>query len=237
MAAQVVVGRAAVAGPRVVVEPVRAVVEPVELVTGAAVRRKVGVRWPLPPLPPPLPPPRRKLGVRWVLAAGALLLLGVGLAASTHGPADKPGVPRSEEPPVASVTVPQLQKLPPNSAVTATRESPGPVTVIGPLTWQTATASSRYGWKDAKAYCRDLMLGAYSDWRLPTKEELQATIANAGSTCPQILAPLRDTTDCDYYWSSTRASRQSSATIVGFFFGAGTTTNDISHGYKVRCVR
>jgi tRNA A-37 threonylcarbamoyl transferase component Bud32 len=182
-------------GARVSTEPVRAAVEPVKNDPGAAGRRNVGVQWAWP--------------------VGALLLLGVGLAASTHGPPPEPTVPVTEvstrDPPAEPVHVPQL-------------ENPAGITVIGSLTWQTETAPSQYNWKDAMAYCGDLTLGMLSDWRLPTKEELEGTIDKPGTKCPYIVAPLKATTDCAWYWSATPLQGSSSA-AWGVYFG------------RVRCVR
>jgi hypothetical protein len=40
------------------------------------------------------------------------------------------------------------------------------------LTWTTADNGSDVNWDQAKAYCSNLRLGEYSDWRLPTIDEL-----------------------------------------------------------------
>jgi uncharacterized protein (TIGR02145 family) len=38
--------------------------------------------------------------------------------------------------------------------------------------YQNQPFTERYSWEEAKKYCQNLTLGGYSDWRLPTREEL-----------------------------------------------------------------
>lgn len=40
------------------------------------------------------------------------------------------------------------------------------------LTWQEVPTTKGFDWKDAKAYCENLELGGYDDWRMPTAKEL-----------------------------------------------------------------
>jgi hypothetical protein len=41
------------------------------------------------------------------------------------------------------------------------------------LTWTTHDNGSDVNWNQANAYCSNLRLGGYSDWRIPTSDELQ----------------------------------------------------------------
>lgn len=111
------------------------------------------------------------------------------------------------------------------------------ITVIGPLTWQTETAPSLYNWSDAKAYCADLTLGTFSDWHLPTMEELQGIIDNSAATCPVVVVPLKATTMCAAYWSSTAYwGPPPSAWGVVFDIGVSYYASVSNYG-RVRCVR
>ena len=53
-------------------------------------------------------------------------------------------------------------------------------------------------WKHAEAYCRTLDYAGYSDWRLPTSDELQRVHRISG----QVFTYFRDTD----FWTSTPAS-------------------------------
>jgi len=76
------------------------------------------------------------------------------------------------------------------------------------LTWQRHDDGIKRTWREALDYCENLTLAGYSDWRLPTKKELQS-IQNYGGFGP---APAVNTAT-DYfpyahqsdgcYWSST----------------------------------
>ncbi len=124
----------------------------------------------------------------------------------------------------------------------------GPYTVSGDtvidegtgLVWQNDAdvTSKRLTWKDALAYCENLTLGGYDDWRLPNKIELLSIVDYTR------YGPAIDTSvfSCEsgwssYYWSSTSyANSPDGAWAVGFYDGyAGWDFKDIS--FYVRCVR
>jgi hypothetical protein len=46
------------------------------------------------------------------------------------------------------------------------------ITTIDGLSYQNQPFIKRYTWQEAKGYCRDLTLGGYNNWRLPTRAEL-----------------------------------------------------------------
>lgn len=65
----------------------------------------------------------------------------------------------------------------------------------------------------------------------------EATIDTSGPNCPHIVAPLKATTGCDWYWTSTPfEGSTSSAWLVYFYYGAGYV-DDLTYKYRVRCVR
>ncbi|MCX8520899.1 MAG: DUF1566 domain-containing protein, partial [Rhodoferax sp.] len=78
-------------------------------------------------------------------------------------------------------------------------------------------------------------LCGYTDWRLPTKEELQGILASSGS--PKIDTTWFPNTQAAYYWSSSPSmGGSSSASIVGFSFGS-VASSARSGTIHVRLVR
>ena len=105
------------------------------------------------------------------------------------------------------------------------------------LIWQKDTAPSTYNWEQAIDYCENLVLGGYSDWRLPTVKEL-SFIVNRNNYNPCIDTNFFSNTVSSNYWSSTTlAYYPSYAWIV--YFGNGIVGNDLKshYGYYVRAVR
>ena len=107
------------------------------------------------------------------------------------------------------------------------------------LMWQQATADETYTLEQALEYCENLTLpaGGYSDWRLPSKNELHS-IVDYNYYAPSIdLDVFPDTFASSRYWSSTTyASSFSDAWIVNFTSG-GVGTNFKSYINYVRAVR
>ena len=107
------------------------------------------------------------------------------------------------------------------------------------LVWQdnAAAASTTATWANAITTCENLVLGGYSDWRLPNINELKS-IRDMSKSSPAIdrwAAFVNIATD--YYWSST--SYAAAATYAwGVHFGLGDVgldANNVSH--HIRCVR
>ena len=92
------------------------------------------------------------------------------------------------------------------------------------LVWQQATRWD--DWDSALMYCKNLTLGGYTDWRLPTIMEL-STLVNAGMYKPLINEEFFDI-DFDYeYWSSTTNVRSTSFVWhVDFCYG------NVNHSHK-----
>lgn len=72
------------------------------------------------------------------------------------------------------------------------------------LAWSTHTPAGPGGWNWALANqtCEDLQEGGFSDWRLPTVEELQAANANGAPT--HFDYPICGPNNCCKYWSSKK---------------------------------
>jgi hypothetical protein len=69
------------------------------------------------------------------------------------------------------------------------------------LMWQ-QDGSSYKTWEQALAYCEDLSLGGYADWRLPTSKELRSIVDNSRYN-PAINTTYFPNTAASWYWSST----------------------------------
>ena len=111
------------------------------------------------------------------------------------------------------------------------------------LMWQKATAPGigsgeypdRYTWDQANAYCADLSLGGYTDWRLPDVNELQALVEYSRYN-PSINTTYFPNTRAFRYWSSTIFSIDTNgAWYVSFHYGYTRNCIKGSH-YYVRAV-
>jgi hypothetical protein len=105
------------------------------------------------------------------------------------------------------------------------------------LIWQQADDGVLRDWADAKKYCKDLILGGHSDWRLPRVDELE-TIADFSRVSPAI-DPVFEGRSCNYWSSSTAVDSPDYAWVVGFSGGNVYAYNKTySHDDdRVRCVR
>ena len=107
------------------------------------------------------------------------------------------------------------------------------------LVWQKDTAPGTYNWQQAIDYCENLILGVYSDWRLPTIKELSTIVDSSipypGPTINTDYFP--NTVSSDYWSSTTYASNPSYAWFV-YFYGGGMDSRSKSSSYcYVRAVR
>lgn len=111
------------------------------------------------------------------------------------------------------------------------------------LMWQDDNESNAnmMSWQNAMDYCdMNLTLGGYSDWRLPTVNEL-ISIANSGhyGSGPKTFSVFdTDFTFDNKYWSSTDANVIS--TIYRWYFDLNSTffhSTDYGDTYYAKCVR
>jgi hypothetical protein len=83
---------------------------------------------------------------------------------------------------------------------------------------------SGLSWNDAQSYCRNLSLGGYSGWRLPTIGELESVYDSSAPKHIKGGIILLGS----YVWSS---SSTASGEIWNFYFGAGSRyANDVGGG-------
>lgn len=103
------------------------------------------------------------------------------------------------------------------------------------LMWQdnSAAGSTDKNYTDAIAYCEDLDFAGYTDWYLPSIDELKSIVKS--ENYPKCIDKAFEHVYPDYYWSSTEHSPQY-AWIALFIY------KDVVYYHKtdpshVRCVR
>lgn len=96
------------------------------------------------------------------------------------------------------------------------------------------TLDGKKTWKEAKQACAECRLLGFSDWRLPTVEEL-FLLADRSRKEPAIDTELFPDTKSDWYWTSSpwAGSPASFAWIVYFYYGYAYYNH---RGYRA-CVR
>ena len=105
------------------------------------------------------------------------------------------------------------------------------------LTWQDNkdVKTIKRDWNGAKEYCKNLTLDGYSDWRLPTKDELESKIDELQSSI--VETPEFKNTTANIYWSSSPSVSDSSVAWSVDSRYDSTYNSDKSNKYYVRCVR
>lgn len=101
------------------------------------------------------------------------------------------------------------------------------------LMWQQADDGVERTWYDAVAYCQDLELGGYTDWRLPAYREL-LTIVDYLRDNPTI-DPAFSCENRSFWSSSTYALNSDKAWCVNFVLGP-SLSDDKDNTNNVRCV-
>lgn len=106
--------------------------------------------------------------------------------------------------------------------------------LVTKLVWQKVPSSTVFrAFNDAKAYCADLVLGGYDDWRVPTRIEL-LSIVDYGRENPAIdpvFGPGQPATNF-----ATLPRTNASVWSVSFLTGSATASG-YSEMTVVRCVR
>jgi len=112
------------------------------------------------------------------------------------------------------------------------------------LMWEQKTLENEpmlHTFDDAVAYCEDLSLGGYSDWRMPTRKEY-STLLNSGRVSPALdtdYFPYYTTEEQDafYYWTAS-AYHDDPQQVWTMLLAFGLIDKKPTTGrHKVRCVR
>lgn len=104
------------------------------------------------------------------------------------------------------------------------------------LVWQddAAAASTTATWANAITTCENLVLGGYTDWRLPNVNELKS-IRDMSRSSPAIDTNFVNSST-NNYWSSTTYQLDTTLAL-GALYGGGVFWNTKTSSNYFRCVR
>ena len=102
------------------------------------------------------------------------------------------------------------------------------------LVWQRNVDESTYQHAEAMAYCEDLALVGFADWRLPTVSELESIVDDTRHS-PAMDPVAFPGAPPGIYFTST-LSRTNNAWVVTFGIGDSNVVNK-TESFRARCVR
>ena len=94
--------------------------------------------------------------------------------------------------------------------------------------------------KDAFSYSQKLNkknYAGFSNWRVPTLEELETLLTEETNNDLYIKYPLSKNTASNVYWSSTTNAYSTGGAWIVYFSNGLQGTYNKAHSYYVRCVR
>ncbi|WP_428563779.1 MAG: BACON domain-containing protein [Solidesulfovibrio sp. DCME] len=104
------------------------------------------------------------------------------------------------------------------------------------LMWQQSDDGVKRDWLEACVYCKNLTLGNYADWRLPSRKEL-LTIIDEGRIGPSTNPVFGHTSAGMFYWSSTSYGQNKTFSwYVGNNYGNAYFASKTNKNYSL-CVR
>lgn len=101
----------------------------------------------------------------------------------------------------------------------------------------TEPVPNRCIWEDAKAYCDKLELAGFSDWRLPSKIELESLVSHSRAGPAQHEGFMGLGSYGDIWTSSSYSSDSSQAWMVNTFSGTSLKQSKSAFAAYARCVR
>lgn len=148
--------------------------------------------------------------------------------------------------------------------INETATAPEPVVEFKGLRWMGVASSDRLSHTEALAFCEDLSYGGYSDWRLPTRDELMPLVEGCYNDYGMCIAETKGCLTCGFwdgpaadgcywddslwegpcfgYWTSTEVVTkyhldEPQAFVVVFNAGATFPSEPGVGAYHARCVR
>lgn len=103
------------------------------------------------------------------------------------------------------------------------------------LIWAAADNGLDVDWYDADDYCRELELGDWTDWRLPTIDELEGLHDRRSEATYKLPAAVRLTGCCP--WSSTRSGESSAWNFSFRYRKRFSGSMNYSYALRALCVR
>jgi len=104
------------------------------------------------------------------------------------------------------------------------------------LLWQKSTNKSPVEWK--QDFCSSFALGGFSDWRIPTIDELEQVYPRISSLFIDFTFPVWSSTTCNYYSSSSdQHDRLTSAGEIDCHFDSLGDHSSTYYTYTPNCVR
>jgi uncharacterized protein DUF1566 len=104
------------------------------------------------------------------------------------------------------------------------------------LMWTSADNGSGLSWLQAQRYCRDLTVGGFHNWKLPSIDDLQGLVGAGGSESTyRIKAPIKLT---GWQWSSTPGKQDGEGWTLDFGDGGRASVAAGDSGLnRALCVR
>ena len=105
------------------------------------------------------------------------------------------------------------------------------------LIWQQSIPKEKYKWEDAVDYCKNLTYAGYSDWRLPTPQELLTIVDNSKHDPAINTTYFPNTPSSSFFVQSNGPDTSENAWRVHFSYGDVYDDRFVGHYRYVRCVR
>ncbi len=104
------------------------------------------------------------------------------------------------------------------------------------LTWERNPSTTEYSAADADTHCAGLSLGAFGDWRVPSRNELLSIVDTTASNPAIDTASFGFPSGANYFWSASTDANSLRPWFVAFSEGGVPYSDPISMA-AVRCVR